>query len=69
MCAHSKNEIKTIQLPLCSISPVLVTMKYLCMYKPQNMNCVISVTFYINKLLLYLYLKQALHNLKSKCEQ
>lgn len=67
MCPFKK-ENKTIQLLLHSVSTVLVTMKYLCMSKPQNMNCVISVTLYINELHLYLYLKQAPHNLNVNSE-
>lgn len=63
----SINERKTLPLLLCSVCTVLITMKYMCMYKLQNTNWVIR-DFAYELIAFILVLKQALHNLKMNGE-
>lgn len=64
MYTYKEAKLKTVYLVLCSISTILVRTKYMCMYKLQNVECVISVIPHMSLMLLYLYLKLVFHNVK-----
>lgn len=58
------NEHRILVEPQCTLLHCLVTMKHICMYKLQNMDCVILVIPHRSEMLLYLPLEGSLHNIK-----
>lgn len=60
----SGSEIKILDLVLHSISTVWIKIKYTYMFELQSRNRVISVILHGDLMLLYLYLKLTLHNIK-----
>lgn len=58
--------METVEFILCSVSALLIRMKYICMYKSGNMNSVNSVILHMSSVLLYLQLKLPLNNMKMK---
>lgn len=50
---HIKSEIKPVEYILSHVSLAQVRTKYLCMYNPRNVSCVVLVILQMNEMLFY----------------
>lgn len=59
LCSHTRSIV-----PRSIFPTILVRLIQICMYGLWNMSCAIVVILHVSSMLLYLYLKWALHNIE-----